>query len=160
MPTWLRMLVIAVITTTACVDDMSRDEAHAADAHESSSRTNGAADGGLSSQDTGTGIARMLRDAGRGPFERREVLSASEPDAEADDDLDAGFAELAAFILRDCTETLRCDTEPASSLENCIAVSTNVLDRATPDGRQRFLSIVMRCSTLRACDYVSCARQR
>jgi hypothetical protein len=161
------MLVMGGIMMVACVDATPGDEAHTEAERESSrserapsSRTNGAADAGLSTQDSGVDVARTLRDAGseRDASERRARPGASELDAEADD-VDAGFPELAASIQRDCTETVRCDTEPASSLEECIAISTNALARTTPDARERFLALVMRCSTLRGCDYVSCTRQ-
>lgn len=167
MSTWLRMLVIGGVVVVACADATPGDETHTA-AERDSSRSERATssrttpvDAGPSLQDSATDMTRTPRDAGRDrdASEPRERPIASEPDAEADNDVDAGFPELAASIQRDCTETSRCDTEPASSLEQCIAISTSALARATPDARERFLALVMRCSTLHGCDYVSCTRQ-
>ena len=163
MSTWLRMLLIGGITAAACGDVNSVDEVDMMAERESnrterapSSGTNRAMDAGL--QDSG---ARISRDAGHTLTEPagRDMTVDAEPDAEVHSDLDAGFPELEGAILRDCTETLRCDTEPPSSLEECIAVSTSALGRATPKSRERFAAIVMRCDTQRGCDYVSCTRQ-
>jgi hypothetical protein len=157
------MLVIWAITASACVNIGSGDEdtwsGEAGRTHReraSSSRT----DAGVSA-DSGAGIARALRDAGRSsePPDGRGVAFDAEPDAEADNDLDAGFPELAAPVLRDCTETLSCGTDTRTTLQACVASTTSALASATPESRQRFLAIVMRCSTVRGCDYVSCVMQ-
>lgn len=164
MSTWPRVLVICGITAAACVNVGSGDdETWSGEAERSHSEraTSSRTGAGVSAADSGAGIAQALRDAGSvsDSSDRGGAALDTESDAEAGDDLDAGFPELAAPVLRDCTETLRCGGEPRTTLQACIASTSNVLASATPEARQRFLAIVMRCSRVSGCDYVSCTLQ-
>jgi hypothetical protein len=164
MSTWLRMLVICGITAAACVNIGSSDEetwSGEAGRSRSERTTSSRTDAGLSVVDSGAGSAQALRDAGSFSdlSDRRGMALDTESDAEADSDDDAGFPELAAPVLRDCAETLRCDMDRRTTLEACITSTTSVLASATPAARQRFLAIVMRCSRVSGCDYVSCTLQ-
>ena len=155
------MLVILGITAAACVsagdeDSWSGQAGRSHSDRASSSRNDRVGDAGLYI-DSGASVARAVRDAGR--VSEPSTRGGAELDAEADDDLDAGFPELSAPVLRDCTETLRCDANPRTTLAGCVASTTSVLARATPEARQRFLAIVMRCGEVRGCDYVSCTLQ-
>lgn len=166
MSTWLRTLVVGGITAAACVnvgslgdDAWSDPQGRAHTESATSSPRSSARD--ASAAHAPPGMASALHDAGprQSTSDSRGMTVEAEPDAEVDNQADAGFPELVAPILRDCTETLRCDFDLPSSVDGCVASSTRALSEATAEARQRFLDIVMRCGRLRGCDYVSCTQQ-
>lgn len=155
MSTWLHALVVSGITAAACGQLGLDDEAahdHEPPAH--SERSQRPRDAGVSVLDAAAG---STFDASLGaPLGPAPV---GEPDAEAASDLDAGFPDLLDPVVRDCSETLRCNADWPAPLQDCVEASTRALARATPEARERFLTIVMRCSSERGCDYVRCATQ-
>lgn len=160
------MVVVGAVTALACATVSDDDATSAARTSTESPRTsssrNRGGDAGLAAQDSGLAIARVLRDAGGGisqPPSGAGRAIAAEPDAEVDSDVDAGLSEFEDPIARDCMETRRCDNWQTGTLDSCVASSRRALRSAMREARRRFLTIVMRCGSLRGCDYVSCARQ-
>lgn len=78
-----------------------------------------------------------------------------------------GYGEMQrAAVTYNCQQTMACNAvggaqvcDGAQALQDCISITTGLLDSLSPNDQLGFQSAHARCAALAGCDFVNCIRQ-